>query len=59
MSQTSVCRKMLVFTKSDNFARRIINFRKSLTPNVVFVEKPAETQTSIWLARHLVRAPNS
>jgi hypothetical protein len=38
--------------------RRIINFRKQ-TPNVVFVEKPAETQTSIWLARHLVRAPNS
>ncbi len=23
------------------------------------VEKPAETQTSIWLASHLVRAPNS
>ncbi len=38
--------------------RRIINFRKQ-TPNVVFVEKPAETKTSIWLASHLVRAPNS
>jgi hypothetical protein len=23
------------------------------------VEKPAKTQTSIWLASHLVRAPNS
>jgi hypothetical protein len=23
------------------------------------VEKPAETQTSIWLASHFIRAPNS
>ncbi len=39
-------------------------FNFSKIPNMqkddfVLEEKPAETQTSIWLASHLVRAPNS
>jgi hypothetical protein len=48
-----------IFGNLYNIQNNHLYLRSSLIAFIDSVEKPAETQTSIWLASHLVRPPNS